>query len=63
VLEHKAYHDGLTGVFNRVYFELRLMVALRQAAQTYGRLALLFLDLNHFKAVNDNHGHAMETCC
>ena len=59
VLEHKAYHDGLTGVFNRVYFELRLMVALRQAAQTYGRLALLFLDLNHFKAVNDNHGHAM----
>lgn len=59
MLEHKAYHDGLTGVFNRVYFELRLMVALRQAAQTHGRLALLFLDLNHFKAVNDNHGHAM----
>ncbi|MEG3000673.1 MAG: diguanylate cyclase [Comamonas sp.] len=57
-LEHKAYHDGLTGVFNRVYFELRLMVALRQAVQTDGRLALLFLDLNHFKAVNDNHGHA-----
>lgn len=59
VLEHKAYHDGLTGVFNRVYFELRLMVALHQAAQTHGRLALLFLDLNHFKAVNDSHGHAM----
>lgn len=57
-LEHKAYHDGLTGVFNRVYFELRRTVALRQAAQTNGRLALLFLDLNHFKAVNDSYGHA-----
>lgn len=58
VLEHKAYHDGLTGVFNRVYFELRLMAALRQTGQTQGRLALLFLDLNHFKAVNDTYGHA-----
>lgn len=57
-LEHKAYHDGLTGVFNRVYFELRRTVALRQAAQTNGRLALLFLDLNHFKTVNDSYGHA-----
>lgn len=57
-LEHKAYHDGLTGVFNRVYFELRLIQALRQANQTDGRLALLFLDLNRFKAVNDTYGHA-----
>lgn len=57
-LEDKAYHDGLTGAFNRVYFEQRLMAALRQATQTKGRLALLFLDLNHFKAVNDTHGHA-----
>lgn len=57
-LEHKAYHDGLTGVFNRVYFELRLMTAMRQVTQTEGRLALLFLDLNRFKAVNDTYGHA-----
>lgn len=57
-LEHKAYHDGLTGVFNRVCFELRLLAALRQCAPTGERLALLFLDLNHFKAVNDSHGHA-----
>lgn len=57
-LEHKAYHDGLTGVFNRVYFELRLLSAQRHAAQTDGRLALLFMDLNHFKAVNDTYGHA-----
>lgn len=57
-LEHKAYHDGLTGVFNRVCFELRLLAALRQCASTGERLALLFLDLNHFKAVNDSHGHA-----
>jgi diguanylate cyclase (GGDEF)-like protein len=57
-LEHKAYHDGLTGLCNRVYFELRLLAALRQVAQTGGRLALVFLDLNHFKVVNDTHGHA-----
>ena len=57
-LEHKAYHDGLTGAYNRVYFELRLMAALRQVTETHGRLALLFLDLNHFKAVNDTYGHA-----
>ena len=58
-LEHKAYHDGLTGVFNRVYFELRLMSALRHAAQTGGRLAVLFLDLNRFKEVNDTYGHGV----
>jgi len=57
-LEHKAYHDGLTGMYNRVYFELRLMSALRHASQTGGQLALLFMDNDHFKRVNDSHGHA-----
>lgn len=58
-LEHQASHDGLTGVYNRVYFELRLMSALRHAAQTQGRLAVLFMDLNRFKEVNDTYGHGM----
>ncbi|MDR2325658.1 MAG: diguanylate cyclase [Acidovorax sp.] len=58
-LEHQASHDGLTGVFNRAYFELRLMSALRHAAQTQGRLAVLFMDLNRFKEVNDTYGHGM----
>lgn len=57
-LEHKAYHDGLTGMYNRVYFELRLLSALRHASQTGGRLALLFMDNDRFKQVNDNYGHA-----
>lgn len=58
-LERKAYHDGLTGMYNRVYFELRLQSALRHAAQTGGQLALLFMDNDRFKQVNDRYGHAM----
>ncbi|WP_370679658.1 diguanylate cyclase domain-containing protein [Comamonas sp. GB3 AK4-5] len=58
-LEHQASHDALTGVFNRAYFELRLMSALRHAGQTQGRLAVLFMDLNRFKEVNDTYGHGM----
>lgn len=58
-LEHQANHDGLTGVFNRAYFELRLQSALRHTTETQGRLAVLFMDLNRFKEVNDTYGHGM----
>ena len=58
-LEHKAYHDGLTGLYNRVYFELRLMTAIRQSVNVDGHLALLFMDCDRFKEVNDTYGHAV----
>jgi diguanylate cyclase (GGDEF)-like protein/PAS domain S-box-containing protein len=56
-LRHLADHDPLTGLRNRRLFEndLRLQVA---RAQRYGELAgLMVIDLDEFKAVNDNHGH------
>lgn len=58
-LEHKAYHDGLTGMYNRVYFELRGLSALREAAMTGQELAILFMDNDRFKQVNDTYGHGV----
>jgi diguanylate cyclase (GGDEF)-like protein/PAS domain S-box-containing protein len=56
-LEHQALHDALTGLPNRTLLEDRLTQALTQA-QRYNRgMALLMLDFNHFKQVNDWLGH------
>lgn len=58
-LRFLAHHDPLTKLTNRSIFNDRLESALR-AAQRHGRsLALLFLDINDFKHINDVHGHAM----
>jgi diguanylate cyclase (GGDEF)-like protein/PAS domain S-box-containing protein len=57
VLEHQALHDALTGLPNRTLLEDRLVQALTQA-QRYSRpMAVLMLDFNHFKQVNDRLGH------
>jgi len=56
-LQELALLDPLTGVGNRRYAEVRLRAAL-DALQRYGwRFGVLFLDVDHFKAVNDTHGH------
>jgi diguanylate cyclase (GGDEF)-like protein len=52
-----AYHDMLTGLPNRQLFYDRLNVALAQAYRNLTQIALMFLDLDGFKAVNDNLGH------
>ncbi|WP_339533291.1 diguanylate cyclase domain-containing protein [Pseudomonas mucidolens] len=57
-LAHLASHDSLTGLPNRAYFEGRLMRALRSAAKLNERVAVLFLDSDRFKDINDNFGHA-----
>ncbi|WP_084375799.1 diguanylate cyclase domain-containing protein [Pseudomonas fluorescens] len=57
-LAHQASHDSLTGLPNRAFFEGRLIRALRGAAKINERVAVLFLDSDRFKDINDNFGHA-----
>jgi diguanylate cyclase (GGDEF)-like protein/PAS domain S-box-containing protein/hemerythrin-like metal-binding protein len=56
-ITYLAFHDKLTTLPNRELFYDRLSHAISQAKRKHGRLALLFLDLDGFKAVNDDYGH------
>ncbi len=56
-IRYLALYDQLTGLANRSLLSDRLMTAIRQARRTSGQLALLFLDFDGFKAVNDRFGH------
>ena len=56
-LEHLAMHDGLTELPNRRLFEDRLSSALKAAARERHGVALMIMDLNEFKPVNDTFGH------
>ena len=57
-LERLSLVDALTGVANRRQLERRLALALARLKRGSGAIALFFLDLDHFKDVNDTHGHA-----
>lgn len=57
-IEFLAYHDPLTGLPNRVLLEDRLAQAMAHASRSQTHLALLFLDLDNFKQINDSLGHA-----
>ncbi len=56
-LAYQATHDALTDLVNRVEFETRVQQALRTAQQSGKEHALCYLDLDHFKIVNDTCGH------
>ena len=57
-LAHQASHDSLTGLPNRAFFEGRLIRALRNANKLNEQVAVLFLDSDRFKEINDGFGHA-----
>jgi diguanylate cyclase (GGDEF)-like protein len=52
-----AFRDGLTGVFNRRYFDSRLVEEITRAARYGGGVSVLMIDLDHFKNINDEFGH------
>ncbi|MGE5514741.1 MAG: EAL domain-containing protein [Bacteroidota bacterium] len=56
-IHHLAHHDALTNLPNRVLFQERLRSALLQAKRSSHRVALMFLDLDKFKDINDTLGH------
>lgn len=56
-LDHMAHHDALTGLANRTLFNDRLNHAIMQAVRQRSKVAVLFVDLDHFKTINDSLGH------
>ena len=56
-LDHLAHHDQLTGLPNRLYLAAYLPGAIEDAKRTGAMLAVLFLDLDRFKHINDSRGH------
>jgi len=59
VLEQRTLHDSTTGLPNRVLFDDRLAHAIALAKRHTWTLAVMFLDLDRFKCINDTHGHAV----
>jgi diguanylate cyclase (GGDEF)-like protein len=62
-LVHRAHHDSLTNLPNRFLFEQRMRHTLENASRYGHKAAILCIDLDRFKQINDNHGHATGDTC
>ena len=58
-MKQLAYIDGLTGIHNRRYFEMRIVEELERASRFQGRLSVIMVDIDNFKRVNDEFGHLL----
>jgi diguanylate cyclase (GGDEF)-like protein len=58
-IRHMAYVDGLTGLFNRRYFETRIEEEIERAKRYSGPLSVIMFDIDHFKRLNDEFGHLL----
>jgi diguanylate cyclase (GGDEF)-like protein len=56
-LSYQAHHDSLTGLFNRLHFQGCLQMAIAEAEKSDEGFALLYIDLDRFKQINDRYGH------
>jgi len=61
-IQWMAYHDALTGLPNRILFHDRLVLAMTQAKRNSEQLAVVMMDLDKFKEINDSYGHYMGDC-
>jgi len=58
-MKQLAYVDGLTGIHNRRYFEMRIVEELERAGRFQGRMSVIMVDIDNFKRVNDEFGHLL----
>jgi diguanylate cyclase (GGDEF)-like protein len=58
-VRHMAYVDGLTGIFNRRYFETRIEEEIERSNRYQGAMSVIMFDIDHFKRLNDEFGHLL----
>ncbi|OIJ11828.1 hypothetical protein BKP37_15440 [Anaerobacillus alkalilacustris] len=58
LIEHMAYHDNLTNLTNRPFFSKLLEKSILNCKRNHNSLAIMYLDIDHFKQINDTFGHA-----